>query len=123
MGFDPVWSLSSNKLLLSNNIKMKISVIVGVIHMSMGIFIKGTNSVYFGRSADLITEVVTGLIILIGLFGWMDLLVFAKWFTPVNVEQKLPLVNGQYQGDYQNNNMPSVINILITSVFQMGNAE
>ena len=101
MGFDPVWSLSSNKLIISNNIKMKISVIVGVIHMSMGIFIKGTNSIYFGRMADLFTEVVTGLIILIGLFGWMDALVFAKWFTPVNVQQKLPLAeNGQYMGDY-----------------------
>lgn len=102
MGFDPVWSLSSNKLILSNNIKMKISVIVGVIHMSMGIFIKGTNSIYFGRMADLFTEVVTGLVILIGLFGWMDLLVFAKWFITINVQDTTPVVvDGVtfYQGD------------------------
>jgi len=26
------------------------------------------------------TEVVTGVLILGGLFGWMDLIIFAKWF-------------------------------------------
>ena len=34
----------------------------------------------------LITEVVVGLIILFGLFGWMDTLIFAKWFAAVNIE-------------------------------------
>ena len=29
------------------------------------------------------TEVVTGLIILLGLFGWMDILIIAKWFYPM----------------------------------------
>jgi hypothetical protein len=34
----------------------------------------------------LITEVIVGLIILFGLFGWMDTLIFAKWFAAVNIE-------------------------------------
>ena len=51
---------------------MKLSVILGVIHMSMGVFIKGMNAVYFRRYQDLVFEVITGLIILLGLFGWMD---------------------------------------------------
>jgi hypothetical protein len=34
----------------------------------------------------LITEVIVGLIILFGLFGWMDILIFAKWFGAVNIE-------------------------------------
>ena len=41
MGIDPVWGISSNELNLSNNIKMKLSVIFGVLHMSFGIFHKG----------------------------------------------------------------------------------
>ncbi len=67
---------------------MKLSVIVGVIHMSIGIIIKGTNSVYFRRWAVLFTEVITGLIILLALFGWMDILIYAKWFKRLDIEDK-----------------------------------
>jgi V-type H+-transporting ATPase subunit a len=67
---------------------MKISVIIGVIHMLMGIIMKGTNAIYFSRWADLFTEVFTGVIILVGLFGWMDILIYAKWFTNLNIEDR-----------------------------------
>jgi hypothetical protein len=32
------------------------------------------------------TEVVAGLIILLGLFGWMDILIIAKFFTIKNID-------------------------------------
>jgi len=79
-GVDPVWSLATTRLNFTNSIKMKLSVIMGVLHMTIGVLIKGTNAIYFGRWPDLVTEVITGCIILLGLFGWMDLLIFAKWF-------------------------------------------
>ena len=47
--------------------------------MSMGVVTKGANAIYFGRWVVLFSEVVTGLIIMLGLFGWMDILIFAKW--------------------------------------------
>ncbi len=59
---------------------MKLSVIFGVFHMSMGIIIKGTNAIYFRKWAVLICEVFAGFIILFALFGWMDILIFLKWF-------------------------------------------
>jgi len=65
---------------------MKLAVIMGVLHMSIGIIIKGTNTIYFSRFADFWTEVATGLVILLGLFGWMDALVVAKWFHRVDIE-------------------------------------
>jgi V-type H+-transporting ATPase subunit a len=86
MGIDPIWGITSNKLAFVNVIKMKISVIMAIFHMSIGIIMKGTNSVYFGRWLDLITEVIFGLIIFLGLFGWMDALIIAKWFFPVNID-------------------------------------
>jgi V-type H+-transporting ATPase subunit a len=86
MGVDPIWGITSNKLAFVNVIKMKISVIMAIFHMSIGIIMKGTNSVYFGRWLDLITEVIFGLIIFLGLFGWMDALIIAKWFFPVNID-------------------------------------
>jgi V-type H+-transporting ATPase subunit a len=83
-GVDPAWALSPQLLTFTNNIKMKLAVIIGVIHMTIGIIVKGTNSVYFGKNLDLFFEVITGLIILLGLFGWMDFLIFSKWTYEMN---------------------------------------
>jgi V-type H+-transporting ATPase subunit a len=63
---------------------MKISVIIAVAHMSMGIVVKGLNALYFKQKVVFWFEVVTGLIILNGLFGWMDALIIIKWFYPMN---------------------------------------
>ena len=63
---------------------MKLAVIIGVIHMTMGICTKGLNTIYFKQYLTFWTEVVTGLIILLGLFGWMDILIIAKWVYPMD---------------------------------------
>jgi V-type H+-transporting ATPase subunit a len=88
MGTDPIWGISSNKLTVHNGIKMKLSVIFGVLHMTMGILHKGTNCVYFRDWPSLFTEVIAGIIILLGLFGWMDLLIIAKWLTPLDIDDR-----------------------------------
>ena len=59
---------------------MKISVIMGVIHISLGILCKVTNSIFFGNYNIFFTEVFAGLVILLGLFGWMDALIIANGF-------------------------------------------
>jgi V-type H+-transporting ATPase subunit a len=64
--------------------KMKISVIIGVLHMSMGIVVKGMNSLYKKDMMVFWFEVVAGLIILNGLFGFMDILITIKWLYPMN---------------------------------------
>lgn len=58
---------------------MKMAVIVGIFHMTHGIVVKGFNAIYFKEYQVFLFEVVTGLIILLGLFGWMDFLIYAKW--------------------------------------------
>lgn len=82
LGVDPVWGLSTARLTFTNQIKMKLSVIMGIVHMTIGVVIKGTNNIYHRDYPSFIFEVVTGLIMLLGMFGWMDLLIFAKWFFP-----------------------------------------
>ena len=84
-GMDPTWYLDLNKILVvQNSMKMKISVIIAVMHMSMGICVKGLNALYFNQKIVFWTEVVTGLIILLCLFGWMDVLIIIKWFYELN---------------------------------------
>ena len=113
MGMDTVWFLSGNRLGFVNNIKMKISVIMGVLHMSIGVIIKGTNAIHFGKMDDFLSEVVAGLIILLALFGWMDALIIGKWLYPVDIEDKTITPENRYAGDVANENVPSVINIMI----------
>lgn len=67
--------MNPNSLTFFNSIKMRTSVIIGVAHMSMGIIVKGLNAVNKGQVIVLIFEVICGLIILNGLFGYMDFLV------------------------------------------------
>ena len=47
-GMDPIWSVTNNRLTFVNSVKMKMSVIFGIFHMTIGIIIKGTNTLYFG---------------------------------------------------------------------------
>ncbi|RTG81802.1 V-type H+-transporting ATPase subunit a [Schistosoma bovis] len=45
-GLDPVWQLSGNKIMLTNSIKMKMSVVLGVLHMLLGISLGAFNYRY-----------------------------------------------------------------------------
>lgn len=37
IGMDPIWSLANNKIIFQNAYKMKISIIIGVLHMMFGV--------------------------------------------------------------------------------------
>uniref|UniRef100_A0A7S3FSH2 V-type proton ATPase subunit a n=1 Tax=Strombidium rassoulzadegani TaxID=1082188 RepID=A0A7S3FSH2_9SPIT len=135
-GQDPVWGLTSNRLTFVNGVKMKMSVIFAIVHMSIGIVIKGTNTIYNSQYLEFFTEVCVGLFILLGLFGWMDLLIIAKWFKEFDLEDTSPAVQSKryfntdsevdvnqapdIAGDENNRKMPSIINILINTVFGFG---
>lgn len=64
-----------------NSLKMKTSVIYGVAQMTLGTFMKGANSLYFRNYVDLIFEVVTQVVLMMALFGLMDLMIIVKWTT------------------------------------------
>jgi V-type H+-transporting ATPase subunit a len=63
---------------------MKISVIIGVVHMTLGVFLKASNSIYFSKWMDLIFEFIPQLVFLLTLFGYMDFLIIYKWLVPWN---------------------------------------
>jgi V-type H+-transporting ATPase subunit a len=114
-GMDPTWFLDANDILVvQNSMKMKISVIIGVMHMSMGVVTKGLNAIYFKDNLKFWTEVVTGMIILNGLFGWMDLLIVIKWLYPMNPYSTDPDMKDKI------NQCPSIITIMINNFLLMG---
>lgn len=57
-GLDPVWGISSNKLTIQNSLKMKMSVIFGVTQMTVGVILKGFNSIYFKSPVDFFFEFI-----------------------------------------------------------------
>lgn len=55
--------------------------------MSLGTVIKGFNAAYFKRWVELIFDVLTQIVLLMCLFGFMDLLIFVKWTTDWYAEE------------------------------------
>mmetsp|Transcript_61585 Transcript_61585/g.84777 ORF Transcript_61585/g.84777 Transcript_61585/m.84777 type:complete len:237 (-) Transcript_61585:871-1581(-) len=81
IGVDPAWYLSVNEIAFMNSMKMKIAVIIGVLHMTLGVFVKGANAVFFKSKIDFMFEFLPQLILLLALFGYMDLMIIVKWLT------------------------------------------
>jgi len=114
-GMDPTWFLDAGDILVvQDSMKMKMSVIIGVMHMSMGVVTKGLNLQFMNEQLKFWTEVVTGMIILNGLFGWMDILIFIKWFYPMNPYSINPDMVAQI------NQAPSIITIMINNFLALG---
>lgn len=86
IGLDPRWAQSDGLLNYSNNLKMKISVILGILQMSLGICMKGFNAIYFNSKIDFIFEFIPQILLILCLFGWMDVLIIAKWLYVVDID-------------------------------------
>ena len=90
-GMDPIWKYSSAGLTYFNSLKMKMSVIFGVIQMVFGIICKATNDIVHKRPLDLWVEFVPQMVFMNGLFGYMVLLIWIKMMTSwVPADQMLP---------------------------------
>ena len=81
IGMDPKWYVASNELAFLNSFKMKMSVIIGVSQMILGIFLKGLNGIYFNDSLDFICEFIPRIIFMCLLFGYMNCMIYIKWAT------------------------------------------
>ena len=81
-GIDWKWYQGRNNLTYFNSLKMKTSVIFGVVQMSIGICFKALNSIHFRKCLDLFFEFIPQIILMLVLFGYMNALIFVKWLTP-----------------------------------------
>jgi V-type H+-transporting ATPase subunit a len=89
IGIDPAWYLGLNELTFLNSLKMKLSVILGVLQMSLGICMKAFNATHFGNKIDFFFEFVPQIILMMCLFGYMDLLIIVKWCTDFETKQRV----------------------------------
>jgi len=108
LGIDPKWYAATNDLTFLNSFKMKWSVIVGVIQMTLGIILRGINNLYFNDYSGFLFEFIPQLIFMSVLFGYMIIMIYIKWAT-----------------DYSNNtqNAPSIISELMGIVLKQGSVD
>ncbi|XP_050502380.1 V-type proton ATPase 116 kDa subunit a 1 isoform X4 [Diabrotica virgifera virgifera] len=80
IGMDPVWQLAKNKIIFQNSFKMKISIILGILHMLFGVVMSLLNNMYFKDKLSTLAEFIPQIIFLVFLFFYMVILMFIKWF-------------------------------------------
>uniref|UniRef100_A0A8C7FR23 V-type proton ATPase subunit a n=1 Tax=Oncorhynchus kisutch TaxID=8019 RepID=A0A8C7FR23_ONCKI len=71
-GIDPIWRLANNHLTFLNSYKMKMSVIIGVVHMTFGVCLSFFNYIVF-------LVLIPELLFMQCLFGYLVFMVLLKW--------------------------------------------
>lgn len=96
-GLDPAWRWAEQNIKFTNSLKMKMSIILGVSQMTLGVILKAVNQVYWKdpknqpnpdkrhyASLVLIHESIPELTFFMFTFGYLVILIFAKWSTNWN---------------------------------------
>jgi len=80
-GMDPAWVDAENKLIFQNSYKMKMSVVIGVIHMLFGTIVSFFNYWHFKSFGEILLVFIPELLYMASIFGYLAFTIIFKWCT------------------------------------------
>ncbi|KAH0502286.1 V-type proton ATPase 116 kDa subunit a isoform 2 [Microtus ochrogaster] len=80
-GIDPIWNLATNRLTFLNSFKMKMSVILGVIHMTFGVTLGIFNHLHFRKKFNIYLVSVPEILFMLSIFGYLIFMIIYKWLA------------------------------------------
>ncbi|EIW85547.1 ATPase V0 A0 complex 116-kDa subunit [Coniophora puteana RWD-64-598 SS2] len=107
-GLDPAWHEADNGLVFMNSYKMKMAVVLGVIHMTFALCMQVPNAIRFNRKTDIWTVFVPQMLFLQSIFGYLVICILYKWSIDWTKASTQP---------------PSLLNMLISMVLSPGTIE
>ncbi|KJE04429.1 V-type H+-transporting ATPase subunit I [Cryptococcus gattii NT-10] len=78
-GMDPIWHGSDNALIFNNSYKMKMSIILGVIHMTFAICLQVPNHIHFKKPLNIYAEFIPQMLFFHSIFGYLVICIIYKW--------------------------------------------
>ncbi|GAA5968109.1 hypothetical protein JCM11641_003734 [Rhodosporidiobolus odoratus] len=105
-GIDPGWHGSDNVLIFTNSLKMKMSVVLGVIHMSFAICLQVLNHLHFKRPELIWAEFLPQILFMESIFGYLVVCIVYKWSVDWEAVNRSP---------------PNLLNMLIKMFLSPGN--
>ncbi|KAK8858441.1 hypothetical protein IAR55_002668 [Kwoniella newhampshirensis] len=78
-GMDPLWHGADNALIFNNSYKMKMSIILGVIHMTFAICLQVPNHLHFKKYMNIYAEFIPQMIFFHSIFGYLVICIIYKW--------------------------------------------
>ena len=74
-----MWQGAINKIAFTNTMKMKFSVIIGIIQMLFGLSLSLLNHLYFKRKLNILLEFIPQILFMTLIFVYLCFMIFIKW--------------------------------------------
>lgn len=79
IGIDPSWYMAGNALNFLNSYKMKMAIVLGIIHMTFGLLVNAHNLLHFGLWLDIWAIFVPQILFMSSIFGYLAFMILYKW--------------------------------------------